>query len=434
MGPGRGADWPWFLGPARDGTSVETGLLEKMPTNGPVQLWEKAIGTGYSAPSVRAGRLVVFHRQGDAEIVDCLDAGTGRPIWRSAAPTQFQDPYGYNNGPRCSPVLTTNRCYTFGASGRLRCLDLSSGKAVWERDTAREFRVPEAFFGVGSTPCLEGDRLLVMVGGQPDSGVVALEASTGRTLWESVGSKTWQGRPRLGWPGEPPVEWNSEEKMASYASIIVTTVHGRRIAWCFTRQGLVGLDPGDGKVLFSRWFRARVDESVNAMTPLVKEDLVLLSSAYYRSGSVLLRVKPDGSGLEEVWKGLALEMHWSQPVLMDGFLYGFTGRNEPDAHFRCVDFRTGAVRWDREERFPKHAFAQPPVFGRGSMIVADGKIIALGEGGLLGVFRPSPDRCEELARWQVPHFKHPCWAAPVLSDRRLYLRSEQSLVCYQWAR
>ena len=427
---GTAADWPQFLGPNRDGTSIETGLVDRLPTNGLPLLWEQKLGTGYSAPSVVGDTLVLFHRQGREERVEAVDAATGVPRWKYAYPSEYVDPYGYNNGPRCAPLLTTNRVFTFGAEGVLTCLELADGKKVWQRATGAEFKVPEAFFGVGSTPMLEGGRLLVLVGGQTNSGVVALDPATGKTLWESVGTKNWTGQTMFDFPGEPRVEWRDYEKQASYSSLITTTVHGRRVTWALTRQGLVALDPAPGAVWFSRWFRSRANDSVNAMTPLVVGSDVLISSAYYRSGSVRLAM---GSGLTNyttVWKGLGLEQHWSQPILVADHLYAFSGRNEPDAVLRCVAWADGAVKWERNESWPKHSGDQPPVFGRGSFIYADGKLIALGEGGLLGLFRPNPARCEELGRWQVPQLKHPCWSAPVLAAGRLYLQGEDRLVCF----
>ena len=423
------SDWPRFLGPTGDGISAETNLAVRIPEGGFRVLMDRPVGTGYAAPSVAGGRLILFHRVGGDEVVESWDAASGSPQWKFAYPSSFQDPYGYNNGPRCAPLVSGERVITFGAEGKLTSVDLATGALRWQRDTAKEFQVPEAFFGVGSTPVLEGDRLIVMVGGQPDSGVVALDPATGRTIWQSVGQKNWQGVPMTGWPGEAPVQWGEWWKQASYSSPVPATIQGRRVVFCLMRQGLVALDPVDGAVRFSRWFRARVEESVNAANPVVSGNDVLISSAYYRSGSVSLRVAPGVSNAIENWRGLGLEMHWSTPVLVNGHLYGFSGRNEPDASFRCVDFATGSVRWQRDERWRPHSSPQPPVFGRGSCILADGRLIALGEGGLLGLFQPTPAECQELGRWQVPSLEYPCWAGPVLSDGRLYLRSEKRLVC-----
>ena len=443
------ADWPEFLGPTRNCHSPETNLLDKFPAGGPLLLWEKAIGAGYSAPSVRAGKLVVFHRQAQEEVVECLTADAGKPIWRHAYRSTYEDPFGYNNGPRCSPLITSNRVYTFGAEGVLTCLNFDDGKVVWQRKTALDWRVPEAFFGVGSTPVLEDNRLFVMVGGQPNSGMVALDATTGKTLWQNVGEKTWTGVTTIGWRAEAPYAWTGEEKQASYSTPVLATFDGRRHLLCFMRQGLVSLNPTNGEVRFSRWFQSMANDSVNAINPVVDGDTILLSAAYYRVGSVLLKVNADGKSLDEVWRipkspserlpegGFrepTLELHWSTPVLHNGFLYAFSGRNEPDATFRCVDIKTGAVKWTRDERWrghpPRGAKAQPEVYGRGSAILADGKLITLGEGGLLGLVKPNPEKLEEISRFQVPSLSYPCWAAPALSAGRLYLRSEDRLVCY----
>ena len=423
------SDWPNFLGPHANGVSDETGLLDTFSTNGPPLLWEKKIGAGYSAPSVRGDRLVLHQRIGDEEVVQCFQCTNGVPLWRYAYPSRFIDPYGYNNGPRSTPLLTSNRCYTFGAEGKLLCLDLQSGHLVWQHDTGAEWDIPPAFFGVGSSPILDGNRLMVMIGGQPNSGVVGFEPESGKVLWQSVGQTNWEGKPKIGWPGTPPVHWQITEKQASYSTPVVATFHGQRHILCLMRQGLVSLNPTNGAVNFSFWFRSPVNDSVNAMNPVVLGDEILLSAAYYKIGSVLLRVKPDGKSVEEVGRSRVLEVHWTTPILYNGYLYAFSGRNEPDAHFRCVEFDTGKLMWDRDESWVKHSTPTPNVYGRGSCIMADGKLITLGEGGILGFFKVNPQKAEEICRYQVPALHHPCWAAPVLSNKRLYLRSEDRLVC-----
>lgn len=437
------ADWPRFLGPDANNISSETGLVERWSTNGLPVLWQREVGSGYSAPSVRDQRLVLHHRVKEEEIVESFDAQSGHSLWRFTYPSNFRDPFGYNNGPRCTPTLTADRCYTFGAEGRLCCLELASGRLLWERDTAKDWYVPEPFFGVGSTPLLEGDRLIVMVGGQPNAAVAALDATSGKVLWENGGRTNWEGAPTFGWRGETPYQWTGDEKMASYSSPVAATIHGRRNVLCLTRQGLMSLNPTNGAIYFSRWFQSPVNESVNAMSPVVQGDMILLSAAYYHIGAVLLRVLPDGHSFEEVWRSPSkervpeagasaepvLEIHWNTPVLLDGFLYAFSGRNEPDATFRCVELLSGRLAWSRSERWRPHSTRQPTVYGRASVIYADGKLWVLGEGGKLGLFKPNPRAAEEVCNWQVPQLHYPCWTAPVLSGGRLYLRSEDQLIC-----
>jgi outer membrane protein assembly factor BamB len=435
-----GEDWPTFLGSRGTGRSGETGLLEPWPKDGPPVLWQKRVGTGYSAPSVLGHQLVLHHRVGDEEIVDCLHAATGEPIWRYAYESGFSDPYGYNNGPRCSPVLTEDRCYTFGAEGKLLCLDLKTGEKVWMRDALAEFDLrkengePNWFFGIGCTPILEGGLLIALVGGQPDSGVVAFDAETGETVWESVGRETWDGT-ETGWPQQPVYRWSGEDQVVSYSSPIAATIHGQRHILCLMRQGLVSLDPKDGSVRFKYWFMSRTYEAVNAARPLVIGDRIFLSAAY-NVGAALLEVAPDGQSVREVWRNPRnMQAHWSTPIHVDGYIYGFSGRNESDGAFRCIDLRTGQIAWetngfegdlsDLEQeartgriRSRRSGKTVPwPFYGRGSEILADGKFIVLGERGTLALVRVSPERFEEISRASYEQISYPAWTAPVTSVR-----------------
>ena len=442
-----GEDWPEFLGPQQTGVSSETGLLDRWPDDGPPLLWSKSIGTGYSAPSIRGGLLVVHHRPRQESLVTCLEAITGKLLWEYAYESEFSDPYGYNNGPRCSPLLTENRCYTLGAEGKLLCLNLLNGTKVWERDLYSDFDIPAAFFGVGATPILEENKLIVLVGGQPNSGVVAFDPETGATLWESVGRSTWDNTP-TGDPRDPVYRWTGKEMVVSYSSPVAVTLHGKRHVLCLMRQGLVSVDPDDGGVNFKYFFRATVHESVNAARPTVFDDKVFLSAAY-RVGSALLRVHEDGKHYDVVWRDSTnMLTHWSTSIYLDGFLYGFSGRHEREGTLRCLDAQTGKVVWstsgfegDLESLGSNPATGQIvdratgevipwPFYGRGSKILADNKFIVLGERGTLSLVKPDPRKWIEVSRISVPGFRAPTWAAPVLSRKRLYLRSENRLVCY----
>ena len=420
-------DWPQFLGIQRNGNSAETGLADSWPESGPPRVWDREIGTGYSAPSVIGDKLVLHHRIGDEEVILCLDVDTQEKIWEHKYPSKFRDPYGYNNGPRCTPILTPDRCYTFGAEGVLSCVDMKDGSSIWQVRTQDKWKVPEAFFGVGSTPLLDDGRLYVMVGGQPNSGMVAFDAASGEVLWESVGRENWDGQKMIGWPGNRDYEWKGYEKIASYSSPVLAQVHGKPVLFGFMRQGLVAMDPETGKVSLSYWFQARVQESVNAINPVVLNNQVLLSSCYYRQGSVLLDLNENIEVAGEVWRGQSLEIHFTTPILHGGHVYAFSGRNPPDASLRCVEYTTGKLKWERDESVRTSSDATRK-FGRGSAILADEKIIALGETGILGLFRPNIEKVEEISRFKVRGIDYPAWTAPILSDGHLYLRSENTLV------
>jgi len=451
--PRQGEDWPRFLGPTGFGVSTETGLLKKWPKNGPPLIWEKKVGSGYSAPSVRGDRLVLHHRVGDNEVVECLRADTGKHLWDYKYSSTFVDPYGYSNGPRCSPLLTEDRCYTFGAEGKLLCLELKTGKKIWRRDCYADFDLkdedsgkPNWFFGIGCTPILEGDLLIALVGGQPNAGVVAFNAKTGKTVWKAVGKSTWDGV-ATGWPGEEKYTWTGKEQVVSYSSPIAATIHGTRHVLCLTRHGLVSLNPKDGSTRFKYWFRSRAYESVNAARPLVIGDKIFLSAAY-RQGSVLLQVGKDGKSYKVLWRNRRnLLTHWSTAIHVDGSIYGFSGRHEKEGSFRCLDLKTGRVQWQTNGfegsiedlgQDPttgkivnkKTGKAIPwPFFGRGSKIRIGDRFIVLGERGTLALVKVNPKKFEEISRTSFKQITWPAWAAPVLSRKRLYLRDEDSLIC-----
>lgn len=423
-----GADWPQFLGVHGDSVSAETGLLETWPKDGLKILWEKTIGTGYSAPSIRGNRLVIPHRLGRKEIVECVRADNGDPLWKHDYKTDYTDPYGYNNGPRCSPLLTKDRCYTYGAEGKLVCTNLSTGERVWARDVQAEFKLPQWFFGIGCSPVLEGNLIIALVGGQPNSGVVAFNKDTGETVWEAVGKSTWDGA-ETGWREKPTYEWSGDEQVVSYSSPYIATIHGKRHLLVLDRHGLVSLDPATGKENFHYWFMSRTFESVNAARPVVIGDQIFLSAAYL-VGSALLKVNPDGKSYEVVWRNPKNMLnHWSTSLHVDGFIYGFSGRHEPEGELRCLDLLTGDVKW--AEKGGRGDAAD--LYGRGSKIRVGNRFIVLGERGVLALVKVNPEEWEEEARVNYPQITYPVWTAPVLSRKRLYLRDEDTLLCLELA-
>ena len=384
------ADWPQFLGPNRDGSSPETGLLQAWPEKGPPLLWQKDVGEGYSGPVIAGGKLILFHRVGDKDVVACLDAATGKERWKFAYATAYQDELGKGDGPRATPVIAGGRVYTLGAQGRLHCLELDSGKKVWDRGLVEEYKVPPSYFGIGTTPLVEGGIVLVNVGGKK-AGIVAFDAATGKEIWRAT------------------------DDGASYASPVAATLGGKRTGVFFTRQGVVLLDPKTGAVRYTKRWRARYNASVNAATPLIIGDLLFFSTCY-ETGALLLKVGADK--VEEVWSGdEQMSNHYATCVHHKGFLYGFHGRQEPGAALRCVELKTGKVRWTETR------------YGCGSMVLADGQLLILTERGDLVQAEPTPAAYREKARASV-FDAPPCRAQLALADGRLYARDGAKLKCW----
>jgi outer membrane protein assembly factor BamB len=384
-----GADWPQFLGPERNGTSPETGLAASLPKMGPPLAWEREVGEGFSGPVILGDRLILFNRLGDKEVIECLDAATGKAHWKFDYATTYQDAFGKGDGPRATPTVASGRVYALGAEGTLTCLDLDKGTKLWQRSLEKDYRPRKGFFGVATSPLVEGDLVLVNVGAR-GAGIVAFDKDSGKEVWKAT------------------------DQEASYASPVAATIDGVRHVLFFTREGLVSLDPANGSVRFSKRWRSRIDASVNAASPLVADGHVFLTASY-GTGAILLKVKKDG--VEEVWKGNnSLSCHFGTPVLRDGHLYGFEGRQEQGAKLRCVEWKTGKVCWTRDG------------FGCGSLIAADGKLLVLSEDGDLVLVQPTPDGYREQGRAGL--LKGPCRAPIALAGGRLYARDGQRLGCW----
>ena len=388
--PALAEDWPVFLGLRQNSTSAETGLLLDWPEKGPPVVWTKRLGRSYSPPVVAQGALIAFHRIGDEEVIECLDTRTGESRWSFRYPTRYVDRYEYNGGPRSSPAIDGDRVYTYGAEGMLTCLDLAGGKKVWQRALNKELGVPQNFFGVGVPPVIEKDLILINAGGPDGAGVVGISKKTGETVWKT------------------------SDHGASYSAPVVRTIRGERMAVFFTGEGLLVARPDTGKVLHEFAFRSVYRESVNAASPVVVDDVIFLSASYY-VGSIALEVTPEG--LKSLWRDKKnMQNHWATSIYHDGCLYGIDGRDEPKSQMRCLDWKTGAVRW-----------SSPLGLGRTPFIMAQGHFIAMSERGDLVLIEVNPDRFVEKKR--VRMLDYPCWAPPVLANGLLYIRNETQLVC-----
>ncbi len=414
-----GTDWPCFLGPTHDSKSSETGILTDWPDTGPPVVWQCPLGISYGIGSVTGGHYYQFDRYGDEARLTCLDAATGAFLWKFGYPTDYEDHLGYNNGPRCSPVIDDGRVYLFGAAGMLHCVSAENGSLLWKVDTAERFGVVQNFFGVGSTPVVEGDLLIVTVGGSPpecrDAGRYNMD------MVRSNGTAIVAFDRRSG-----ELRYAAGDELASYAVPQLATVDGRRWGFLFARGGLIGFEPSTGAIDFHFPWRARVHDSVNAATPVVVGDEVFITETY-GPGSALLRVKPGG--YDVVWqdppgRDKAMQAHWNTPIHHQGYLYGSSGRHKSDAELRCIQWNTGKLMWSE------------PRLTRASLLYADGHFVCLGEDGTLRLVEATPEeyRCKAEVRLrdestEEPLLREPAWAAPILSHGLLYLRGRDRLVC-----
>ena len=412
--------WPDFLGPMRNGKSQEKIDIAPWGKKGPPVVWHKKIGTSYGAPTVANGQLFIFARHGNMARLTCLKSTTGTELWRFEYPTDYEDMYGYNNGPRCCPVIDEDRVYIFGTEGMLHCVSVTDGKELWKVDTTAQFHVVQNFFGIASAPAVEGELLIVQIGGSPPGSPKDIWGANGRPEPNGSGIVAFNK-----YTGE--VVYQIADELASYASPIFTTINGRRWGFAFLRGGLVGFKPQTGEIDFHYPWRHPKIESVNASTPVVADDLVFISESYGIGSSV---VKVRSGGYQVVWKdrtmrrNKAMELHWNTAIHHEGYLYACSGRHSSGAELRCVELKTGKVSWSQR------------VDERASLLWVNEYFIYLGEYGRLMLLKCTPDKLEVISE-AIPTdengnqlLKHPVWAAPVLADGYLYVRGKDRLVCF----
>lgn len=382
-------DWPQFLGPTRNAVYAGTNISVKWPTEGPRVIWQMKVGEGFAAPVIADARLIVFHRVGAKERIDCVEARTGKAIWQHEYATDYEDDFGRGNGPRATPAIAGERVFTFGPGGILTALSLTDGSKLWSIDTQKAFGASKGFFGMACSPLVEGKAVLLNIGGKVGAGIVAFDVASGKALWKA----------------------NNDE--ASYSSPVAATITGKRYALFLTRNFFTALDPGSGKMFFAYPWQPTIHASVSAATPLVIGDLVFISASY-GAGAALLRFKEAGP--EKVWSADdILSNHYATSVHHDGFLYGFDGRQEQGCNLRCVELKTGKVRWSMDR------------FGAGTVTLAAKHLLVLTEKGELIAAPATSIEFKPVARAQILPFG--VRASPAIADGLLYARGPEKLVC-----
>ncbi len=383
-------DCPQWRGPRRDGVSLETGILTHWPAEGPKLLWQAPSGRGYASLAISRGRVftVVQDRDVDYEVGLCLDALTGHTLWTFRYPCVriFPD---HGVGPRATPTVDDERVYMIGAGGIFHCLHAATGEMLWRHDLAAEFGETQsslAYWGHCCSPIVEGRLVITETRGQLGD-VAAFDKHTGQLVWKSL--------------PDP----------AGYSSPIAVTLAGVRQVVFFTGSGLVGLSVEDGKLLWR--YPWETNDCCNIATPVAVDQYFFISSGYDR-GCALLEITKQGDGAWRavpVYSHKRMRCHFSSPVLYHGFLYGFD--NE---FLTCMDFRTGKIQWKQRG------------FAKGSLFIADGHLIILGEDGNLAIAEANSEAYRQSSSFLFSQQR--CWSVPVLAAGRLYVRDQEHIGCY----
>ncbi len=390
----RAGDWPQWRGPHRDGRWHQTGVPEQLPAPSVEPRWRQAIGGGYGGIAVTGGRVYVMDRRKEPREVErilCLDASTGKTVWSHEYAVRY-DKMDYGNGPRTTPTVRGPHVYTFGAVGHLHCLDAASGKVLWSRDTVKEFQARIPMWGHACSPLVDGDRLLVQVGGEPNASLMALERATGKEIWRSLSDRPGYSSP-----------------------LLIETRAGRQLVY-WTPENVVGLDPASGQVRWRVPFASTYDV---ALSDPVWHDEVLLVSGYWE-GSKALGLNERGEEPKVLWEGRRLSLLMSTPLYRDGHVYALDKRDG----LKCIELRTGTVKWEGEHITPKGRNPQATLVWNGDL--RQGRALILNELGELILARLAPEGYRQISKTKV---SAGTWAHPAYAEQCVFVRNDQEIVC-----
>lgn len=383
-------DWSQWRGPNRDG-NVSAAMI---PASWPKTLkeqWKVTVGIGHASPVVANGRIYVFARQAEEEVLLCLDAVTGKEIWRSSQPIAYQmheAATGHGKGPKSTPVVYKGNVYTFGISGVLSCHEARTGKLKWRQEFAKQFPKTSPLFGTAMSPIIDSGFLIAHVGGHDKGALTAFDPETGAT------------------------KWSNEVDGPAYSSPIVVTLAGMRQVVTSTQGNVIGVDVASGKLLWKLPAKSQYDET--SVTAMAFKDMVIFSRE--GQGLTAVRLEKQDSALvpKEVWNNKENQMYMNSPVLVGNTLFGLSQLKK--GQFFAIDADTGKTLWQGPGRMGENA----AILNLGDkfllLLINDANLVVL------------PANAKEyVPAIQYTVASSPTWAHPVMIGQRILIKDETSL-------
>lgn len=388
------SDWPQWRGPDRDGHSSDTGLLKEWPKGGPKLLWKaKGMGIGYTNVSVVGDRLFLMGDKDDACYVIALKKANGQPLWTAKVGKSGAPGWGGFAGPRVTPTVDGKLVFAVGQWGDAACIDAENGKVLWSKDYAKDFGAQRPEWGFCGMPLVDGDQVILAPGGK-NGDLVALNKKTGEVLWQS--KELTDG--------------------IHYSSPIGVEIGGVRQYVQFTDASVAGIQRDNGHLL---WRVDRKGATAVIPTPIYHDGFVYVSSGYGAGCNLFKITATDGKfSAKQVYANKEMTNHHGGVIRVDKCLYGFSDGKG----WTCQDFETGKVVWKENSKL-----------GKGSIAYADGMLYLRAEddSGTVALIKASPEGYQEKGRFDQPDRSDKnSWPHPVVVGRRLYLRDQDILLCY----
>ena len=420
-------DWPEWRGKGRSGVWTETGILDRFPAQGLTATWRASVNSGYAGPAVAGGRVFITDSRPTTanraiERAMALDEATGKVLWTREWPADYTGmQLVYAIGPRATPTVDDVRVYVLGASGDLLALDVSTGAIVWQKHFVTDFNASIPSWGTSSAPLVDGERLICIVGSEPDGKIIAVDKRTGNEIWRALSSDTEIG----------------------YNQPVIMEAAGVRQLIIFHPEGFSSLDPATGKVYWE--IEHRVQMGIVVATPVQSGPFLFFTSQY--GGARMLRLDQQKPGADVLWKGLGeqdpamthdtpdtLNSVISTPVIHEGYVYGV----DNDGQLRCLDAATGKERWKTDALLKEHA-----MYGTAFFVRNGDRFFISNDRGELVIAQLSPSGFAEIDRTKLIEPTHPyvrrrqlrnvLWSHPAYANRHIVVRNDREIVRFSLA-
>lgn len=381
-------DWPQWRGPNRDGSAPAIAAVWPKELQ---EDWKVTVGLGHSSPVVVADKIYIFARQGEEEILLCLDAASGKEIWRSSEPIAYKMHEAatfHGKGPKATPVVSKGKVFTFGISGVISCHEARTGKLQWRHEFSKQYPNTSPLFGTAMSPVVDNGVVIAHVGGHDKGALTAFDVETGA------------------------VKWSNDMDGPAYSSPIIVTLAGVRQVVTFMQKDFVGVEAATGKLLWKLPAKTQYDE--NSVTTVAYKDMLIFA----REGQGLLAIRLEKQGAEivpqEVWNNKENAMYLNSPVLQGNLLFGLSTLKK--GQFFAMDAATGKTLWQSPGRMGENA----------AILNSGGKVLLLltNEAKLI-VLPVSAKEYAPAAEYTVAN--SPTWAHPLIIGNRILIKDETTL-------
>jgi outer membrane protein assembly factor BamB len=417
-------DWPQWGGPKRDNIWRESGIVDSLPSSMQAK-WRTPISNGYAGPAVAGGKVFVTDRslsQGSAnpddpfsrdavdgvERVLCLDAQTGRQLWKHEYPCTYT--VSYPNGPRATPTVDGDRVYTLGAMGDFLCLNVANGKVVWSKNLLKEFNATLNTWGYSSAPLIDGENIITIAGGADGACVVAFNKKTGDVVWKALDAKDF-----------------------GYCPPVIIEEGGTRQLVVWTPQEIASLNPVDGRVHWKQEFLVNAGLAIPAPIHDKERHLLFITSFY--NGPIMFDLDPNKPAAKIRWRGTSnseqntdkLHSIMPTPHFVDGHIYGVCSYGQ----LRCLKADDGERLWETLKATGKARW------WNAFLTRHEDRFFLANEQGDLILAKLSPKGYDEIGRFKMLEPTTPLerrrkvvWSPPAFADRCVYARNDKEIVCY----